>query len=126
MEPVFIDTAVMKSIDLHLKVKSEDVTSMIANFLHTFFTSSSFMETHEMDNFVLKNELVLSKWYDATLLFAGSLHNPPSAWQFYDVQQPEIAKLRTSVLLRVLSVGPEEFQRLVEQGLSHDQEWERR
>ncbi|KAF9454513.1 hypothetical protein P691DRAFT_770412 [Macrolepiota fuliginosa MF-IS2] len=110
MEPVFIDPAIMKSIELHLKVQYEDVTSMIAKFLHTFFTSSSFIETHEMDNFVLKNERLFSK----------------CAWQFYGVQRQEVVKLRTPILLRVLSVDPEEFQHLVEQMLSNHQEWEAR
>lgn len=67
LEPIFIDPAIMKSIALHLKIKIEDVTTMVATFLHAFFTSSSLIESHEMDNFILKNERLLSKWYDLTL-----------------------------------------------------------
>lgn len=61
-EPISIDPAIMKSIELHLKTRSDDVTGIIAQFMHTFFTSSSFIETHEMDNFILKNERLLSIW----------------------------------------------------------------
>lgn len=62
VDPIFIDPAIMKAIALHLKIESEDVILMIAHFLHAFFTSSALIETHEMDNFVFKNEHLLSKW----------------------------------------------------------------
>lgn len=113
----------MESIDLHLKAKNGDITNMIARFLHVLFTSPSFIEAHEMDNFILRNEYLLSHWY-AMALSICLLLSLPSAWQFYEVQQPEIAKLRIPVLLRVLSVDPEEFKSLLEQRLAHNQEWE--
>ncbi|KAF5358295.1 hypothetical protein D9756_001552 [Leucocoprinus leucothites] len=112
VDPVTIDPAILKSIEEHLKVRMDDVTRMLAQFMHAFFTSSSYIESHEMDNFILRNETILSRWQ--------------VAWRFYDVQVPEVAKIRTLVLLRVLSVAPEGFQDILEQRFSHTQGWERR
>ncbi len=99
---------------------------MIAQFLYVLFTSPSLLEAHEMDNFILKNEYLLSRWYIMIFLPSALSHLSHSAWRFYDVQIPEIAKLRITVLLRVLSVDPEEFKVLLEQSLAHNQEWEMR
>ncbi|KXN89237.1 Protein kinase C delta type [Leucoagaricus sp. SymC.cos] len=105
MEPIVIEPAVMKSIELHLKIKSDDVATVIAQFMHTFFASSSSLEIHEVDNIILKNL---------------------GAWKLYDVKKPEIHKLRSPVLLRVLSVDPEGFQEILEQRFSDTRTWERR
>jgi hypothetical protein len=61
-EPLVIDAAIMKAIELHLKTRSDDLIRIIAQFMHTLFTSSSLIETHEMDNFILTNERLLLIW----------------------------------------------------------------
>jgi len=61
-DPIALDPAIMKAIELHLQTRSDDVARIIAQFIHACFTSSSYIETHEMDNFILKNQINLSQW----------------------------------------------------------------
>lgn len=61
-DPIIPEPAIMKAIELHLQTRSDDIARIIALFIHACFTSSSYIETHEMDNLILKNQLNLSQW----------------------------------------------------------------
>lgn len=60
------------------------------------------------------------------LLAFGRHINPFSAWEFYDIQRPELSSLRASVLIRLLIVDTPPFRELLSDAFAHDIGWELR
>ena len=64
----------------------------------------------------------------ATNAHSRSAYSPvsDSMWQFYATQVSEISAIRTSLLLRVLSVDAQPFQTLLQSLLEFGDNWEAR
>ncbi|KAJ7111596.1 hypothetical protein C8R43DRAFT_935944 [Mycena crocata] len=107
-DPIFIDPDLMNVLDQYLTARVDDVSCITAKFLNTFLNDSPFLESYEVDNFILRNGRMLAQ----------------CAWQFYDIQRHEISALRTTFLLRTVVVDSQPFQELLHEWLLPSGHWE--
>ncbi|KAH0583846.1 hypothetical protein H2248_009444 [Termitomyces sp. 'cryptogamus'] len=110
VDPVVIDPRLMVALDHYMTAESEDVSCLVGKFLYLFLTGSSYMETYEVDNFILRNGRCLANY----------------AWKLYDIQRPEVFELRAHFLLRNLVVDSEPFRNILETNFLPTSHWERR
>lgn len=59
----------MSVLSSYLEANNDDVSCLIAQFVNMFITDSPYLEPHEIDNFILRNGVLLSKWYVFPLLW---------------------------------------------------------
>uniref|UniRef100_A0A8H8CNC3 Phorbol-ester/DAG-type domain-containing protein n=1 Tax=Psilocybe cubensis TaxID=181762 RepID=A0A8H8CNC3_PSICU len=98
VDPVFIEREVLNALHLYLQSNSSLVTSFVAKFLNLFIMSDPpLLESFEIDNFILQNGKLLSF----------------CAWNVYDIQNEDLAIVRTNLLLRSLLIDPEHFQETI-------------
>ncbi|RXW20753.1 hypothetical protein EST38_g5104 [Candolleomyces aberdarensis] len=109
-DPIVVHPGILHGISQYLRLDIPIITCYIAKFFSTFFNNSPLVASYEIDNFVLKNGLLLAE----------------CAWRFYGTQRQEIAAIRSQFLLRVIVVDSEPFQNLVNSSLNPDLHWERR
>ena len=126
-ETVFLDASFMDLLCQYVETDVDEVSCLVAKFLNAFANDSSFIESYEVDNFILKNANVLSTWsvvfqYALRPLTEGS----HSAWRFYGVQQPDISSTRPALLLRVLTVDCTPLHALLDDVFSARSPWETR
>ena len=62
-DPVTIDPQLMSAVERYISSHDNDVSSLVAMFLHTFMTNSPYLEPYEVDNFILRNGRILAVWY---------------------------------------------------------------
>jgi len=62
-DPIIIDAQLMSVLERYIGANVEDVTCLIAKFLNMFVNDSPFLESHEVDNFILRNGRALCAWY---------------------------------------------------------------
>lgn len=55
----------MNILERYSNAGIDEVSCLIAQFLNSFITESSFLEPYEVDNFILRNGKVLCTWYEA-------------------------------------------------------------
>ncbi|KAI6022693.1 hypothetical protein EDC04DRAFT_3067434 [Pisolithus marmoratus] len=110
VDPVIIDQDLMLTLDEYFRCGNEEITGLAAKFLHSFMMNSPYLETFEVDNFVLRNAKALCSWI----------------WQLYDIQQPSISSIRTALLLRILVVDVVSFRELLAETFSSSSPWEPR
>ncbi|KDR81629.1 hypothetical protein GALMADRAFT_239698 [Galerina marginata CBS 339.88] len=94
VDPVIIEPEILNALKLYLQSNVDDVSCLIAKFVNMFITESPFLEGFEIDNFILRNGKLISF----------------CAWTVYNIQQENIATVRTALLLRSLLVDSEHFQ----------------
>ncbi|KAJ7774577.1 hypothetical protein DFH07DRAFT_865871 [Mycena maculata] len=109
-DPIVIHPDLMNALEQYITAGTDDVTCLVAKFLTTFLTDSPFLQSYEVDNFVLRNGQMLAQ----------------SAWQFYDIQRHEISALRTTFLLRTVVVDSQPLQELLHDWLLPSGNWELR
>lgn len=51
------------TLDEYVGYGNEEIAALATKCLYIFMMSSSLLESHEMDNFVLRNGKALSSWY---------------------------------------------------------------
>lgn len=61
-DPIVVDPGLTRAIELYLTISSDDISCVIAKFLHMFLTESPLLEPYEVDNFILRNGRLLSVW----------------------------------------------------------------
>lgn len=61
-DPVVIAPGILQALELYVDVGDEEVTCLIAKFLNQFMADSPFLESYEVDNFILRNGKLLSTW----------------------------------------------------------------
>ncbi|KAJ6630829.1 hypothetical protein B0H10DRAFT_1938967 [Mycena sp. CBHHK59/15] len=61
-DPIVIHPDLMNSLEHYLTARVEDVSCLIAKFLNTFLNDSPFLQSYEVDNFVLRNGRMLAQW----------------------------------------------------------------
>ncbi|KAJ7709877.1 hypothetical protein B0H17DRAFT_1029591 [Mycena rosella] len=109
-DPIVIHPDLMNVLEHYITARVDDVSCLTAKFLNTFLNDSPFLESYEVDNFILRNGRMLSE----------------CAWQFYDIQRHEISAIRTTFLLRVVVVDSEPLQELLHHWLLPSGNWELR
>uniref|UniRef100_A0A0W0F9A2 Uncharacterized protein n=1 Tax=Moniliophthora roreri TaxID=221103 RepID=A0A0W0F9A2_MONRR len=110
VDPIVVDPSLMKILDAYLAVNNDDVSCFIARFLNIFLMESPYLETHEVDNFILRNAQMLCK----------------SAFQFYNIQRQDLIGIRFGFLLRVIVVDAQPFKELLEDLFQPEKDWELR
>ena len=53
----------MSVLERYIDANVDDVTCLIAKFLNMFVNDSPYLESHEVDNFILRNGRTLCAWY---------------------------------------------------------------
>ncbi|THH16358.1 hypothetical protein EW146_g4274 [Bondarzewia mesenterica] len=106
-DPIHIDTEFIAVLGSYVDTDNEDVSCLLAKFFGLFVNECSLLESHEVDNFILRNSTVLSS----------------CIWRFYEAQRHEIAAIRANLLLRVLVVYSQPFESLLERTLQACVSW---
>ncbi|KAI0322233.1 hypothetical protein OF83DRAFT_1279816 [Amylostereum chailletii] len=109
-DPISLSSRFVAALGDYIDFGTEEINTVIAKFFHLFVTECPFLESYEVDNFILRNSGVLCA----------------SAWKFYDLQYPQLYTVRPNFLLRVLVVDSSPFEELIESALSPAHPWERR
>ncbi|KAG2034905.1 hypothetical protein BDR03DRAFT_900655 [Suillus americanus] len=107
-DPIIIDGELMLTLSTLVATGMEQVICHIAKFLHSFIMHASLLETHEVDNFVLRNGSTIY----------------PCIWHFYGIQHHEIASIRTALFLRILIVDPQSFHEFMSSMSSPTVAWD--
>ncbi|KAJ7632645.1 hypothetical protein FB45DRAFT_913016 [Roridomyces roridus] len=107
-DPIVIHPALMSALDQYVGSKGDDVICLVAKFLHTFLHDCPFLQSYEVDNFILRNGPMLAR----------------CAWQFYEVQRHEISAIRTAFLVRTVVVDSQPLQELLHDWLLPSQNWQ--
>ncbi|KIY43409.1 hypothetical protein FISHEDRAFT_10379, partial [Fistulina hepatica ATCC 64428] len=108
MDPIIVDPRITGALFRYLAV-NHDLTCIVAKFLKCLM-ESPFLESYEIDNFVLRN---------------GQLLNS-CAWELYGIQRDDISNIRPSLLLRVLVVDSQPFHEVLNSWLNLNNPWEQR
>lgn len=110
IDPMIVDHRLMAAIEKYMFVDMDEVSSIVAMFLHSFMNDSAYLESFEIDNFIVRN--------GRTLAFC--------AWQFYGIRKyHEISNIRSRFLLRTLVVDCEPFSELLRSSFPSAAGWER-
>ncbi|GAW10310.1 hypothetical protein LENED_012563 [Lentinula edodes] len=110
LDPIVVDTVLMNALASYVAANVDEVTCIIAKFLNIFITESPTLESHEVDNFILRNGQMMTN----------------CAFKFYDIQSHDISTLRTSFLLRVAVVDTQPLQELLEEWFRPNEDWKLR
>ena len=125
-ETIFPDASFMDLLCQYVETDIDEVSCLVAKFLNAFANDSAFIESYEVDNFILKNSTVLSTWLVALRLLYPLAQGTFSAWHFYGVQQPDISSTRPALLLRVLAVDSTPLHALLDDAFAASGPWETR
>ncbi|THH33844.1 hypothetical protein EUX98_g253 [Antrodiella citrinella] len=107
LDPTIIDSALTNALRYYVREAVDNVSCLIAKFFNAFANDSPFVESYEVDNFILRNGSALCT----------------CAWQFYGIDMTAVCTIRTSFLLRLLVVDSLPFQTLVSELLTSE-DWE--
>lgn len=62
-DPIVIHPDIMNALEQYVSARVDDVTCLAAKFLNTFLNGDSpFLQSYEIDNFVLRNGEMLAQW----------------------------------------------------------------
>ncbi|KAJ7235476.1 hypothetical protein B0H12DRAFT_1141671 [Mycena haematopus] len=109
-DPIVIHPDLLNILENYVTAKVDDVSCLTAKFLNIFLNDSPFLESYEVDNFVLRNGRMLAL----------------CAWHFYDIQRHEISAIRTTFFLRTVVVDSQPLQELLHDWLLPSGPWELR
>jgi hypothetical protein len=57
-----VDTSFIFALGEYVNARQEGINVIVARFFYLFAKECSLLETHEVDNFILRNARVLSSW----------------------------------------------------------------
>jgi len=63
VDPVYIDPEILTALQLYIQSDVEEVVCLTAKFINLFLTDTPFLESFEIDNFVLRNGRLITLWY---------------------------------------------------------------
>ncbi|KAI0062284.1 hypothetical protein BV25DRAFT_1804358 [Artomyces pyxidatus] len=109
-DPINLHTGFIDALGSYVNATNEEVSILVAKFIHLLVSQCYLLEPYEVDNFILRNVDMLSL----------------SAWSFYELQNHQLSSIRPSVLLRILVVDPQPFERLLSETLKPSAPWELR
>lgn len=111
-DPIFIHPKILGALALYIQSKVDNVTCYAAKFLDIFLTGSPFLESFEIDNFVLQNGRIIASWYADDNRLTFRIDFDYSAWATYNIQREDTATARTRLLLRSLLIDSEPLQEI--------------
>lgn len=62
-DPIVIHPDLMNALEHYVAARVDDVACLVAKFLNTFLNDSPFLQSYEVDNFVLRNGIMLTQWW---------------------------------------------------------------
>ena len=62
-DPIIVDSKLIESLSAYIESTLYDVHFLIAQFLCSFINDATFVESYEVDNFILRNSQFMTKWY---------------------------------------------------------------
>ena len=62
-DPIIIDPRLLVALKTYVEYKHDRLSCLIAKFLNAYINGTRFVESFEIDNFILRNEAVLCAWY---------------------------------------------------------------
>ncbi|RDB21389.1 hypothetical protein Hypma_011626 [Hypsizygus marmoreus] len=62
VDPIIIDPQLMEALELYITPGIDDLSCLVAKFLNLFLTDSPYLESYEVDNFILRNGRFLASW----------------------------------------------------------------
>lgn len=68
-DPIHIDVEFITVLGSYVDEDNEDTSRLLAKFFSLFVNDCSLLESHEVDNFILRNSAVLSSWSVSFLHF---------------------------------------------------------
>ncbi|KAI0362213.1 hypothetical protein OH77DRAFT_1416438 [Trametes cingulata] len=107
-DPIIVNVALIDALRRYVETGVEEVSCLAAKFFDAFMHHAPFVESYEVDNFILRNGPSLCT----------------CMWQFYAVQDSQISTLRTGLLLRTLVVDSQPFQALLQNLFEEGGSWE--
>ncbi|KAH9951250.1 hypothetical protein B0H21DRAFT_272251 [Amylocystis lapponica] len=107
-DPIIVSSSLMEALKSYVETEVEEVSCLAAKFLNAFVNDAAFVESYEVDNFILRNGSTLCT----------------CMWQFYAIQLPEISTMRTALLLRILAVDAQPFQALLHELFEVKDDWD--
>lgn len=127
-DPIIVNSAIVDALRTYVETGLDEVACVAAKFLDAFMHHAQLVEAFEVDNFIFRNGSSLCTWYVGCYPRGASSSSPQcvSIWQFYAIQAPEISRLRTTLLLRVLVVDAQPFQALLQDLFEFSSAWEAR
>ncbi|KAF8478567.1 hypothetical protein DFH94DRAFT_633058 [Russula ochroleuca] len=109
-DPIHVDTSFIFALGEYVNARQEGINVIVARFFYLFAKECSLLETHEVDNFILRNARVLSS----------------CVWSFYGMQSSHLSSICPSLLMRILVVDPQPLEALLQTSLSFATRWEER
>ncbi|KAI0670290.1 hypothetical protein C8Q78DRAFT_114403 [Trametes maxima] len=109
-DPIIVNSALIDALRGYVETGPDEVACLVAKFFDAFMHHAPFLESYEVDNFILRNGSSLCT----------------CMWQFYAVQDAQISTIRTGLLLRTLVVDSQPFQALLEHLFDEGGSWELR
>ncbi|CAK5277405.1 unnamed protein product [Mycena citricolor] len=110
-DPIVIHAEIVHALETYLTTATvEEVPCLIAKYLNLFLHDTPFLQSYEVDNFILRNARFLTE----------------CAWKFYEIQRHDISSVRTSFFLRVVVVDSQPLQQLLHEWLLPTAQWQQR
>ncbi|KAH9856975.1 hypothetical protein C2E23DRAFT_892456 [Lenzites betulinus] len=106
-DPIIVSSGLIDALRSYVETGMDEVTCVVAKFLDAFMYHAPFVESYEVDNFILRNGASICS----------------CVWQFYAVQDARISTIRTGLLLRSLVVDPQPFQYLMRSLFKEGSNW---
>lgn len=122
-DPVIVDAKIMHVVKVYVEQHFDELSCMLAKFLNAFVSQSAFVESYEVDNFILRNSTTLSTWCATSTVHRECSLTRNSIWDFYAIQAPEISLIRAALFVRVMAVDQQPLSSLLLVHLHHDN-WE--
>ena len=122
-DPVIVDAKIMNAVKLYVDQHLDELSCMLAKFLNAFVSQSAFVESYEVDNFVLRNSATMSAWCVLSFQHHERTLTKDSIWDFYAVQIPELSLIRAALFVRVMAVDQQPLISLL-QGCMRHNDWE--
>jgi len=61
-DPIIVESQILVSMEAYFKSNVDEAYILALKFIHTFLTESPFLESFEIDNFILRNSRFLTRW----------------------------------------------------------------
>ena len=61
-DPVIVDAKIKEPVKVYVEQHHDELSSTLAKFFNAFVSQSTFVESYEVDNFVLRNSVTMSAW----------------------------------------------------------------
>ncbi|KIM49085.1 hypothetical protein M413DRAFT_95490 [Hebeloma cylindrosporum] len=97
-DPIIIQPEILTALQLYLQSSLDDVSCLVAKFFNLFLVESPFLESFEIDNFILRNGKLIAL----------------CIWTTYGIQQEDLGVIRTNLFLRSIVVDSEPLQEIVQ------------